>query len=101
MAHDEQITLRIPRDLARELARRAKALRVPKSQLVREAMSRYLAEPAAPARDVLVYPDGDRVQGRLVEKTGDTIVFQSDRFGLLRVPAAGAEVIQVFRPFST
>jgi metal-responsive CopG/Arc/MetJ family transcriptional regulator len=49
MTHGEQITLRIPRDLARELARRAKALRVPKSQLVREAVSRYLAEPAAPA----------------------------------------------------
>jgi hypothetical protein len=51
------------------------------------------AETAAPARDVLVYPDGDRVQGRLVERTADTLVFQSDRFGLLRVPAAGARVI--------
>ncbi|MDI1318792.1 MAG: hypothetical protein PSW75_01180, partial [bacterium] len=51
------------------------------------------AEPAVSARDVLVYPDGDRVQGRLVERTADTVVFQSDRFGLLRVPAAGAEVI--------
>lgn len=47
----------------------------------------------APTRDVLVYPDGDRVQGRLIERTGDTLVFQSDRFGLLRVPAAGAEVV--------
>jgi len=51
-----------------------------------------------PARDVLVYPDGDRVQGRLVERTADTLVFQSDRFGLLRVPAAGAEVIPAAKP---
>lgn len=54
--------------------------------------------PAAPARDVLVYPDGDRVQGRLVERKGDTLVFQSDRFGLLRVPASGAVVISAAKP---
>lgn len=52
----------------------------------------------APARDVLIYPDGDRVQGRLVERTGDTLVFQSDRFGLLRVPASGAVVIPADKP---
>jgi hypothetical protein len=53
------------------------------------------AEVPAPAREVLVYKDGDRVQGRLVERTANTVVFQSDRFGLLRVPAAGVEIIPV------
>jgi hypothetical protein len=52
----------------------------------------------APARDVLVYPDGDRVQGRLVEQTEGILVFQSDRFGLLRVPATGAVVIPAVKP---
>ncbi|MDI1248375.1 MAG: DUF481 domain-containing protein [Lacunisphaera sp.] len=51
-----------------------------------------------PAREVLVYPDGDRVQGRVVERTKDTVVFQSDRFGLLRVPAAGVEIIPAVTP---
>jgi hypothetical protein len=50
------------------------------------------AEPAL-ARDVLVYPDGDRVQGRLVGRKDGVIVFQSDRFGELRVPADMATVI--------
>lgn len=45
-------------------------------------------------RDVLVYKDGDRVQGRLVEQAGNTVVFQSDRFGELRVPADQAVVIK-------
>jgi predicted transcriptional regulator len=44
---DSQITLRLPRDLARALARRAKERRVPKSQIVREAVAQYLA-PAEP-----------------------------------------------------
>jgi len=42
---DSQITLRLPADLGRALARKAKAQRVPKSQLVREAVAKYLAEP--------------------------------------------------------
>ena len=45
-------------------------------------------------RDTLVYKDGDRVQGRLVENKGDLIVFMSDRFGELRVSAAHAVVIK-------
>jgi len=49
-------------------------------------------------RDVLVYKDGDRVQGRLVEETATTILFQSERFGLLKVPAANAVVIKAARP---
>ena len=41
---EEQITLRLPKALARSLAQRAKKRGVPKSQLVREAVSRYLSE---------------------------------------------------------
>lgn len=44
-------------------------------------------------RDTLVYKDGDRLQGKLVERTGATIVFKSDRFGELRVPASDVVVI--------
>src|SRR5215207_6407537 len=46
------------------------------------------------SRDTLVYKDGDRVQGRLIETAGGEIVFKSDRFGDLRVPAADAVVIK-------
>lgn len=46
----------------------------------------------AHAADVLIYHDGDRVQGRLVRREGDVIVFQSPKFGELRVSAADAEV---------
>jgi hypothetical protein len=51
------------------------------------------AEPAVAARDVLVYKDGDRVQGRLVGRKDGVIVFQSERFGELRVPADKADVV--------
>ena len=40
---DAQITLRLPRELARHLARLAKARGVKKSHLVREAVSEYVA----------------------------------------------------------
>ena len=43
--------------------------------------------------DVLVYNDGDRVRGRLVERSADLWLFESERFGLLRVPSADATVI--------
>ncbi len=55
-------------------------------------------EPTATTRDVLVYKDGDRVQGELVERAGDVIVFKSDRFGVLRVPAPDAVVIRAEKP---
>jgi hypothetical protein len=42
---DDQLTLRLPRDLARALSRRARELGVPKSQLVREALAHYVATP--------------------------------------------------------
>lgn len=42
---DSQLTLRLPRDLQRALARRARERGVPKSQVVREALQAYLAAP--------------------------------------------------------
>ena len=53
----------------------------------------HAAAPVAAGRDVLVYQDGDRVQGRLVGRKDGVIVFQSDRFGELRVPADKAQVV--------
>ena len=41
---DDQVTLRLPRELARLLSRRAKERGVPKSQMVREAIQAYLAD---------------------------------------------------------
>ena len=49
-------------------------------------------------RDTLAYKDGDRVQGVLVQQTGDVIVFKSDRFGELRVRPADAVVIRAEKP---
>lgn len=47
---DEHLTLRLPRELARALARWARERGVTKSQLAREAVARYLARAeAAPA----------------------------------------------------
>ena len=51
------------------------------------------AEAVVNTRDTLVYKDGDRVQGTLVQKTADGIVFKSERFGELRVKAGDAVVI--------
>jgi hypothetical protein len=44
---ESQVTFRLPRDVARVLARRARERGVPKSQVVREALETYLAGPAA------------------------------------------------------
>ena len=44
---DEQLTLRLPRELARVLAKRARETGTPKSKLVREALEAYLAGPPA------------------------------------------------------
>jgi len=45
---DSHLTLRLPAGLARALARWARSRRVPKSQLVREAVASYLAPSSAP-----------------------------------------------------
>ena len=47
---DAHLTLRLPRDLARALARWARERRLPKSQVAREAVARYLAPPASDER---------------------------------------------------
>jgi hypothetical protein len=49
-------------------------------------------------RDTLIYKDGDRVRGTLVERAGNTIVFKSDRFGELRVSANDAVVVPAEKP---
>ena len=46
-----------------------------------------------PSKDELVYKDGDRVKGRYIDRQGDMLVFQSDRFGVLRVPSTQADVV--------
>lgn len=43
---DEQLTLRLPHALLRDIDRRARSLGVPKAQVVREALAAYLAAPA-------------------------------------------------------
>jgi len=43
---DEQLTLRLPGQLLRDVDRRARALGIPKAQVVREALAAYLAAPA-------------------------------------------------------
>ena len=46
---DEHLTVRIPRDLARALARRARERGVPRSHIAREAVLRYLDSAESPA----------------------------------------------------
>lgn len=45
---DAQLTLRLPHALLRDIDHRARALGVPKAQVVREALAAYLAAPAEP-----------------------------------------------------
>ena len=45
----DQLTLRLPRALARMLAQRARERAIPKSQLVREALEAYLTRSPATA----------------------------------------------------
>lgn len=56
------------------------------------------AEAEVPTRDALVYKDGDRVQGKFVERVNEVIVFKSERFGELRVSAADAVVVMADKP---
>jgi predicted DNA-binding protein len=48
---ESHLTLRLPAELAKALIRKARALGVPKSHMVREAVARYL-EPTERAADV-------------------------------------------------
>ena len=51
---DDQLTFRIPRELAQALSRSARMRGVPKSQLVREALREYLGRSAAPDRATIL-----------------------------------------------
>jgi len=44
--------------------------------------------------DTLVFKDGDRVHGHVVDQQNNIIVFKSDRFGILRVAQSDAVVIK-------
>lgn len=55
------------------------------------ALGGFIAATAVRA-DVLVFPDGDRVQGSFVRRENGKIVFQSPRFGNLTVPENEATV---------
>jgi len=61
-------------------------------------MALRAAQTTPTTRDTLVYKDGDRVQGVLVSKTDDEIVFKSDRFGEVRVKTMDAVVIKADKP---
>lgn len=50
---DSHLTLRLPRELARALARWARERGLPKSELAREAVALYLAPPSADARHLV------------------------------------------------
>ena len=50
------------------------------------------AETVVAAPQVLIYADGDRVRGKLLERSGELWVFQSEKFGLLKVPVSAARV---------
>jgi hypothetical protein len=54
----------------------------------------WAAETTPNPRDTLVFKDGDRVQGTLIERNADLIVFKADRFGELRVKSGEAVVIK-------
>jgi hypothetical protein len=60
----------------------------------------FAAQPAQAAEadaadgkwDIMVYNDGDRVRGHLLRRDGDVLVFQSPRFGELRVATSEAMI---------
>jgi hypothetical protein len=49
-----QTSFRLPGELSRALSRLARQRRVPKSQVVREALERYLAAPDTPPAPMMV-----------------------------------------------
>jgi hypothetical protein len=60
----------------------------------------WASDEAMNIRDTLVYQDGLRIQGKLVNDTDGVLVFRSDRFGELRVLKINVVVIEATR-FST
>lgn len=70
---EEQLTLRLPRDLARLLARRARERGLPRSQVVREAIHAYLAVAPATAGDAW-----DRVKHMVASSPLDPQAIEQD-----------------------
>lgn len=62
------------------------------------ALRAQTPEERGSTKDVLVYKDGDRLHGEIVQRGKDIIVFKSDRFGELRVPASEAVIIAAEKP---
>lgn len=56
-------------------------------------LSAWALLPANATADVLVFKDGDRVQGTLLRIEGETVVFRANRFGDIRVARNDAKVI--------
>jgi len=67
---DDQVTLRLPRELARRLARRARELGEPKSHVVREALQQYLAPLPAPLPAPEPEPTGAKLWDRVKHMVG-------------------------------
>ncbi len=66
------------------------------SRITDPLLTDKLADAVVPERselDLLVYKNGDRLRGRLAERSETELVFVSERFGRLRVPVAEAKVI--------
>jgi hypothetical protein len=66
-----------------------------------ETVEASAARPQPAVVDELIYNDGDRVRGHLVGRNDQTIIFQSERFGLLNVPATEATVVLAPSPAAT
>lgn len=57
-----------------------------------DASGEPAAAPAPEKWDILIYNDGDRTRGHLLRRENGMLVFQSVRFGELRVPASEAMI---------
>ena len=76
---DEHLTLRLPRELARALARWARRHRVPKSQVAREAVAAYLAVPGGTLSPAITAAQlADRWPGLPALTPGEAKDFASD-----------------------
>lgn len=91
---DKHLTLRIPGDLARALARTARERGVPKSQVAREAVGRYLSSPApvdpaglVTARELAArWPSLPRLTPEEAGALGDDIAASRDALPEVRAP---------------
>jgi metal-responsive CopG/Arc/MetJ family transcriptional regulator len=70
---DKQITIRVPAQLARQVARLARERGVPKSHVMREALQAYLANTPRAASSIWT-----RVQGKVGTVSLDQAVIERD-----------------------